>query len=307
MEFKIVDDGNIQIVLMNNGEELAKATCYYTETPEVEGQRIGTIGEFETKNQESGIIILEKCEEVLKEKGVKLIVAPMNGNTWKKYRTLKYSNGEPTFLMENVNPKEHNEILLKAGFEELHTYTSTKGLIKDAYESESLDIIENNLEEANIVIRKFNKEEAINDLKKIYNVSVESFSRNPLYTPIEEKEFLKQYEPYINMVDDELILIAEKEGKEVGFVFCIPDFNQLKIEGKLNTLILKTIAVLPEYENLAIGNIMLRHIAKKAQSKNFEKWIFAFMYSNNTSQKMAKRNKTEVIREYALYGKKIKK
>lgn len=307
MEFKIVDDGNIQIVLMNNGEELAKATCYYTETPEVEGQRIGTIGEFETKNQESGIIILEKCEEVLKEKGVKLIVAPMNGNTWKKYRTLKYSNGEPTFLMENVNPKEHNEILLKAGFEELHTYTSTKGLIKDTYESESLDIIENNLEEANIVIRKFNKEEAINDLKKIYNVSVESFSRNPLYTPIGEKEFLKQYEPYINMVDDELILIAEKEGKEVGFVFCIPDFNQLKIEGKLNTLILKTIAVLPEYENLAIGNIMLRHIAKKAQSKNFEKWIFAFMYSNNTSQKMAKRNKTEVIREYVLYGKKIKK
>ena len=202
MEFKIVDNENIQIVLMNNGEELAKATCYYTETPIVEGKRIGTIGEFETKTQESGIIILEKCEEVLREKGVKLIVAPMNGNTWKKYRTLKYSNGEPTFLMENVNPQEHNEILLKAGFEELHTYTSTKGLIKDAYESESLDIIENNLEEANIVIRKFNKEEAINDLKKIYNVSVESFSRNPLYTPIEEKEFLKQYEPYINMVDD---------------------------------------------------------------------------------------------------------
>lgn len=305
MEFKIVENENIQVFLMNNDEELAKATCYYSETPEVEGKRIGTIGEFETKTEESGIRILEKCEEVLKEKGVSLIVAPMNGNTWKKYRTLKYSNGEPTFLMENVNPQEHNEILLKAGFEELHTYTSTKGLTKDAYESESLDIIENNLKEANIVIRKFNKEDAINDLKKIYNVSVESFSRNPLYTPIEESEFLKQYEPYINMVDDELILIAEKEGNEVGFVFCIPDFNQLKLEGKLNTLILKTIAVLPEYENLAIGNIMLRHIAKKAQNKNFEKWIFAFMYSNNTSQKMAKRNKTEVIREYALYGKKI--
>ena len=50
---------------------------------------------------------------------------------------------------------------------------------------------------------------------------------------------------------------------------------------------------------------MLRHIAKIAKSKNFEKWIFAFMYSNNTSQKMAKRNKTEVIREYALYGKEL--
>ena len=107
------------------------------------------------------------------------------------------------------------------------------------------------------------------------------------------------------MVDEEFILIAEKEGKEVGFVFCIPDFNELKREGKLSTLILKTIAVLPEYEDLAIGNIMLRHIAKTAPNKNFEKWIFAFMYSNNTSQKMAKRNKTEIIREYALYGKEL--
>ena len=107
------------------------------------------------------------------------------------------------------------------------------------------------------------------------------------------------------MVDVELILIAEKEGQEVAFVFCIPDFNELKREGKLRTLILKTIAVLPEYEDFAIGNILLRHIAKIAQSKNFEKWIFAFMYSNNTSQKMAKRNKTEVIREYALFGKEL--
>ena len=42
---------------------------------------------------------------------------------------------------------------------------------------------------------------------------------------------------------------------------------------------------------------------KIAKEKNYKNWIFAFMYSNNTSQKMALRNKTEVIREYALYGK----
>ena len=48
---------------------------------------------------------------------------------------------------------------------------------------------------------------------------------------------------------------------------------------------------------------MLRKVADIAINKKFDKWIYAFMYSNNTSQKMAKRNKTEIIREYALYGK----
>ena len=68
---------------------------------------------------------------------------------------------------------------------------------------------------------------------------------------------------------------------------------------------MKTIAVQPEYEYLAVGNIMLNQISKIAKEKGFLEWIFAFMYSNNTSQKMAKRNKAEIIREYALYGKEI--
>jgi len=305
MEFEIIKNENIEINLIENGIKVAKATCYFKNTPEIEGEKVGAIGEFETDSEENGVKILNKCEEILKEKGVKFIVAPMNGNTWKKYRTLKYSNGEPTFLLENVSPIQHNDILKKSGFTELHTYTSTKGFIKDAYESETLEMIENKLAEENIVIRKFDKVNYMNDLKKIYNISIKSFSRNPFYTSIKEEEFIEQYKPYIDMVDEELILIAEKEGQEVGFVFCIPDFNELKREGKISTLILKTIAVLPEYEELAIGNIMLRKIAKTAQNKNFEKWIFAFMYSNNTSQKMAKRNKTEIIREYALYGKEL--
>ena len=305
MEFKIIKNENIQVILLEENTEMAKATCYFKNTPEVNGQNIGTIGEFETNNEENGIKVLQKCEEILREKGVNLIVAPMNGNTWKKYRTLKYSNGEPAFFLENVDPIEYNEILLKAGFKELHTYTSTKGLITDAYESETLDMIEKNMEDERIVIRKFNKANYMKDLRKIYNVSVKSFNRNPYYTPISEADFIKQYEPYVNMVDEELILIAEKEENEVGFVFCMPDINEFKRKGKLETLILKTIAVLPEYEDFAIGNIMLRHIAKTAKNKNFEKWVFEFMYSNNTSQKMAKRNKTEVIREYALYGKNL--
>ena len=307
MEFKIEEKGkDIKVVLINEEKEIAKATCYFENTPIVENKNIGCIGEFETEDKEAGAKILNKCEEILKEKNVSLIVAPMNGNTWKKYRTMKYTNGDDLFLLENVNPMEHNEILKEAGFEEIDTYTSTKGFIKDAYKSEALDLAEENLKNENITIRNFNKENYIEDLKKIFNVSKQSFTRNPFYTPIEEEDFLKQYEQYVTMCDEELILIAEKDGEEVGFVFCVPNFNEAKEGKKIETLILKTIAVLPEYEYLAIGNVLLNRISKVAENKGFLKWIFAFMYSNNTSQKMAKRNGTEVIREYALYGKKLK-
>ena len=298
MEFEIIEqEKNIKVILKEEEKELAKGTCYF--------ENIGCIGDFDAQTVEVGIQLLNKCEEILKEKGVKQIIAPMNGNTWNKYRTIKYTNGDEPFLLENVNPESHNEIFLKAGFKELYTYTSTKGLIENAYKSKSLEMLEEKLKTKNIEIRKFNKKNYIEDLKKIYNISKVSFTRNPFYTVIDEQTFIKQYEQYIDMADEEVILIAEQEGKEIGFIFCIPNLNELKKQKQIETLIVKTVAVLPEYENLAIGNILLNRIAQIAKRKNFKQWIFAFMYSNNTSQKMAQRNKTEIIREYAIYGKEI--
>ena len=305
MEFKLEEDINCKITLIVNGIEKGTATCYIENTPEIDGKSIGCIGDFEACDKESGVALLNKCEEYLKDKGFSYIVAPMNGNTWKKYRTMKWTSGDDLFLLENVNPIEDNEILLDAGFEELHTYTSNKGLIEDAYKSEVLDLARENIKEHGITIRKFDKSKAVDELKKIYNVSRESFARNPLYTPIDSDNFIKQYTDYIEMVDEDFILLAEKDGKEIGFVFCVPNFIELKMGKPLTTLILKTIAVLPEYEDLAIGNVLLDNIANKAEEKNFKEWIFAFMYKNNTSQKMAKRNNAKPIREYAIYGKKI--
>lgn len=306
MEFKVEKDnenGRVRIKLIEDFIETATATCFFKNTPKVEGKPIGTIGEMKMDNKEVGIELLKKCEEIFKEEGISKVVAPMNGNTWKQYRTLKNSSGEPNFLMENVSPKEFNEIFEEAGFSETGTYTSTKGEISKYYNDEVLDEIEQMIEREGIKIRHLNKEKGVEDLREIYNVSVQSFARNPFYTPISEKDYMEQYTNYLDKVDEELILIAEKDGKEVGFLFAIPNLIEMQTKGKINTLILKTIAVLPEYEDLGLGNVMTRRIAKLAIDKGYRDWIFAFMYKDNTSQKLAKRNGTSIIREYALYGK----
>ena len=304
MDFKINNQGkDIRVILEDNGNEIAKATCYFEDTPKVDEKNIGCIGEFEAQNIEVGEKILNKCEEILRQKNVELIVAPMNGNTWKKYRTLKWSNGDNPFLLENVNSIEYNEILLKAGFKELYTYTSTRGSLENAYHSKSIEIVKKKLEGKNIKIRKFDKTNYLDDFRKIYNISKVSFYRNPFYTPIDEDDFVKQYEKYIDMLDEDFIWIAEENEKEIGFIFCIPNFNELKEGKELQTLIVKTVAIIPEYEHLAIGHVLLDKILETAKNRNFKEWIFAFMYMGNTSQKSAKKNKTKTIRQYAIYGK----
>ena len=63
MEFKIVEEGkNEKVILTDGEEECAKATCYFENTPKVNEKNIGCIGEFTCKNEEYGIQIIKKCE-----------------------------------------------------------------------------------------------------------------------------------------------------------------------------------------------------------------------------------------------------
>ena len=227
MDFNITENDNIEVIYLKDNEEKARATCFYKNTPEVNGKRIGTIGNIETNSVEDGIVLINKCVEILKEKDINYVVGPMNENTWKQYRTLKYTDGSSDFILENVGDISQNDIFLKCDFNEIYTYSSTRGIIADGYDSEVLIQAEEYLNEEGITIRKFNKEDYINDLKEIYNVSIKSFCNNPLYTQIDEDSFIKQYEKYIQMCDDEIILLAEKEKQPIGFVFCITNFNWL--------------------------------------------------------------------------------
>ena len=78
------ENGNIKITILEKGKEIAKARCYYKKTPIIYGKNIGTIGDIEIINKEHGKKLLSECEKIFKEKGIHTIIAPMNGNTWKK-------------------------------------------------------------------------------------------------------------------------------------------------------------------------------------------------------------------------------
>ncbi len=307
MEFEIVEEIDIKIRALKDEKVVASCTCYYKNTPLEARKHIGCIGDLVADDIDNGKEVIEEAIRVLEDKGVKVIYGPMNGTTWNQYRCLKYSNGDPEFLLEKVGSIEQNDMFKKAGFDSCYEYTSTKGKIKDAYVSEFLDDLNKSLEDNGITIRSFDKENAEKDLKSIFKVAMYGFSHNPLYTDIPEKAFVTQYSQYVGSCDQDLILIAEKDNKAIGFLFAMPDFNEVQMQGKKSpeTIILKTIAVLPEYENYSIGSCMLDIIRKRALEKKYKNWIFAFMYKSNTSQRMSKRNNTELLREYVLYKKEL--
>ena len=239
----------------------------------------GYIGCFEMKDRESGKRQLEEYVVQLKAAGHKRIIAPIDGDTWHKYRLMSWDSGATTFPMEPQNPIWYNDVYLDCGFTPLAKYFSVMFSI-GGIEAISAD--------ERVTYKKFET----SDLRTIYDISLNGFDKNFLYDKITFGEFCKLYEPILPMIDSDFVLITYVDDVPCGFIFAI---------GVDDVFILKSIAVLPKYRKFGIGNVLINKALLAAQAKNFKTGIGALIIDGNISHHMVEKYGAKKIREYILY------
>ena len=244
----------------------------------------GYIGCFEMTDKDSGKRRLEEYVRQLTDAGHKRIIAPINGDTWRQYRLVSWSNGDAPFPLEPQNPLWYNEVFEECGFRPLKKYRSDKFSIENIEPIFNTDSARDALK-----IRGFRDD----DLRLIYDISLRGFNRNFLYSDITFEEFSGLYQPILPMFDKELAIIAEVNDAPAGFVFSFAVGD---------TLIIKTIAVLPEYRSSkSVGAKMISHVLAAGRRKGAKTAIGALIAEGNNSLKLALKYGSEQIREYTLY------
>ena len=238
----------------------------------------GYIGNFEMESFEDGKEKLARYVKELAEHDE--VIGPIDGSTWHGYRLVSYTDGSPGFPMEPSNPLWYNDVYTDLGFVPIKKYFSERFLIKDIKPYEK---------SLAVTIRQFKAE----DLSVMYEISEKGFSDNFLYEPISYAEFEALYLPTVSMVAHDFILVAEVDRKAVGFLFA---FVYQEI------LILKTIAVLPEYRSIGIGRRLINATLVKGEKMGIEVGIGALFIEGNTSGKIVANYGGEIFREYTLYG-----
>jgi GNAT superfamily N-acetyltransferase len=231
------------------------------------------------ENAEEGEIKLREYVNTLKNAGHKKIIAPIDGDTWHKYRLVSFTNGELPFPLEPQNPLWYNSVYEKCGFRPLKKYFSEKFEINNVIMPEK---------DSAITIRNFCE----GDLKLIYDISRCGFDENFLYAQISYEEFEKLYMPALSFADFNLVCVAEAEGVAAGFMFSFVSHGRL---------ILKSIAVLPKYRQNGIGTMLIGHVLTAAKNKGITTAIGALIAQGNSSHKIVSKYGGEIIREYTLY------
>jgi hypothetical protein len=175
----------------------------------------------------------------LKGEGFEKILGPVNFSTNETCGLLIEGYDSPPVMMMTYNKPYYADFLEKFGF--------TKNVDLLAYLIEShdfkdkavrlMDLFEERLKNKHITIRKANLKEFNKEIIGIQDVYNTAWDKNLGFVPMTDAEFKYMAKDMKMILDPDFCLVAEHEGKAIGFALCIPDLNEVLIKVKRGRLL----------------------------------------------------------------------
>jgi len=290
-------------VVLGSDGPLARASLWWRNVPPMIGERLGVIGHYTALDDAAAQMLLTHVLLELRRQDCTLAVGPMDGNTWRRYRFVTDAGSEKPFLLEPENPPSFPAQWSEAGFKPLAQYSSA--LTTDLTQRDDrVPRTQLRMQGAGVRLRMLDSDHFEQDLQAIYAVSEQSFQNNFLYTPLPQKEFLQQYRKLQPMLRPELVWIAEVAGAPVGYAFGLPDLSQAQRGEPVDTVIIKTVAVLPARSYAGLGAVLVAQVQAAALDLGFNRAIHALMHESNNSRNLSSVYASP-MRGYTLYGHKL--
>jgi GNAT superfamily N-acetyltransferase len=292
---------DLHLALQANGRLAARLSLWWRTAPPWPDAKLGVIGHYAAARDEDGVRLLGAAASELARAGCGLAVGPMDGNTWRSYRLVTERGTEPPFFLEPDTPDAWRRQFEGAGFTPLATYHSSLAMAPFQHDPR-IPAVAARLEATGVTLRDVDLGRFEAELASIHELSLASFARNFLYTPIDRAEFVAQYLPVAARVDPRLVFVAEHDGRLIGFLFAIADWLEAARTGKPpTTVILKTVAVNPTRRFAGLGSWMVAVAHERAEALGYRRAIHALMHDANKSSNISNRY-AMVMRRYALYA-----
>ena len=308
---KIVIERPSEIVIFTDeNNNIGGSLHLWHNRPDYNGRKTSYIGnvnihEKYRKNEEQ---LFNKVFEELKKEGIEIIIGPLNGTTWNTYRYVTEKGSRRQFLLEPWNEDYSVSLFEKLGFKPLAGYIST---VMEGMDSDGRRNLNKKIEKLkkfdyykDIKVESAENKDLLTVLNKVYDLTVEAFKNNFLYSELEREIFLKMYMSYEDKIIKKFFKMLYLGDELIGYVFGIPDYAELGYKGKIDTIILKTIAVSPIYNGKGMGYILINSLVEEAEKEGYENVIYALMHQSNVSKNIGLLL-GNMLRKYTLFIKEL--
>ena len=270
--------------------------------------------------------LITEAKKWLISKGLNTMIGPVNPTTNDPSGLLVEGFDSPAVAMMTYNKPYYLDLLTAKGF------TKKFDLLAYDLPTQSVDKRTLQLKEAlgkrfadrNIVVRNINLKDFANEVQKILSVYNSAWKANTGFVPMTDDEFKYLAKDLKMILDKDFCLLAEKEGKVIGFALAIPDINQVQIKikrgrllpfgifklllglKKINYVRVIALGVNEEYRKAGIEAYFYSEIIQKAIDKKITGGEASWILENNEMMNKGLLNlKATAYKRYRIFEKKI--
>lgn len=288
-------------------------------------ENVGFFGFFESVNDQAvSTALLDASREWLRSKGVATMRGPANPSSNDDWGLLIDGFQESPAIMMPYNPPYYSQLFEAYGLKkvvDLFAYVLHKDQMEMGRAVRLAELVRQRTTARIRILDMRNFSRDVDLVKQVYN---NAWSSNWGFVPMTDEEIEYLAADLKQIVDPDLALFAEVNGRAVGFALALPDFNQvlkripsgrlfpfglLKIllyRSKIDTARLLITGVIKEYQRRGIDAVLYTEILERAAVKRIYRgeasWILESnkMMNGGLEAMNAKRTKTYRIYEMGI-------
>lgn len=285
----------------------------------------GFFGFFECVNDpQIALALFDSAEQWLQEQGATTIIGPVNPSTNEPCGLLIDGFDKPPLAMMTYNKPYYTALMEGVTLQKKVDLLAYDIPIEEVGDRPVLleERLLTRLRQKQITIRAVNKKDLANEARKVLEIYNAAWDKNLGFVPMTASEFNYLAKDLKMVLDEQLCLIAEHNGRQVGFALAIPDINQILIKvrrgrllptgifklllgmKKVNRIRVLALGVMKEYRKLGIEACFYAALIRRANERKMRggeaSWI---LEHNELMNKGIERINGKVYKRYRIYEK----
>lgn len=289
---------------------------------------VGFFGFFDSINDpEVAKSLLEKAEQHCREQGADRILGPANFTTNDTATMLVEGFDSPPVVQMTYNYPYYQSLVEGFGYEKemdlFAYYIPTSTVSEKSMRLSSM--LKDRLKTKGITFRNIDKSKWKSEVEGIRENYKSAWEKNWGFVPPTNDEFDFIAEGLKLVVDERFALVAEQNGKMVGFAVALPNINEIMINSKrgrllpfhiFNLLFKKSktkivrvilLGVIESHRKLGIEGVFYGHLIEEAKKANMVAGEASWILENNQMMNQGAQNLGgTAYKRYRIYGKNLR-
>jgi len=307
-----------------SGEVVGRiATCINYRHNDYHEEKVGFFGFLDTIDDYPIAQRLLKVAMIrLKQAGMEKMRGPVNFSTNHEVGFLVEGFGHPPMVMMTYNAPYQPKLVEQFGFKKEMDLLASRLSDETPISPRIQRVVEKMQERSNITLRNLRMKDFVVEVAVIREIYNQAWEYNWGFVPMDEAEFKYTAKNLKQIVDPDLVFIAEHEGKPIAFLLALPDINQAlirlkgkllpfgilkllwhtKVRNKIDSLRMITLGVVPKYQKRAVDSMLYIATYRAGVKKGYHWAELSWMLETNELVLRATAEMgAEVYKRYRIY------